>query len=263
MPVKRHRIIRPKLGLLLLAALGLALVAGLSPASADTVAASVKGLTATGQPGVPRECLKHKEVGYICGHTRILLVKYKTNGCHVQRNYPLNPGSGTKSWDLPDGTVVKWRYNVNSSVAAVSLTTDAFPHWVFVTNSGCVGRTTGQTGCYWKLERNARNGRTHWVRHSTPDIPAHQAMPKRLHEGRSQHPNNNYWNHVDWEPQGPAIPAAKRKMSHSATLRDQPNEFVIGNVLRGWTVQPVNEHRLGYTKVYVPSLERWGWIQLG
>ena len=51
--------------------------------------------------------------------------------------------------------------------------------------------------------------------------------------------------------------------------------FVALTVLIGWTVaygtlysvgspnvRPTGQHQAGYTKVYVPSLHRWGWLQL-
>jgi len=208
----------------------------------------------------PDTCPKHPSVGEICGHTRILLVAYSVKPntpCHVQANYPHNPGTGRKTWTINPGARVIWRYNVNSHVAAIADPAEkSFPHWGFVTNSECVGATVGQRSHYWRF-----NG-TRWVEHATPPIPAGLPMPKRLRSGRSQNAATNYWNDVDWTPAGPAVPAAKQKLAHNRTLRDRPNEFVIGNVRAGWQVRPTGEKQAGYTKVYVPSLKRWGWLQL-
>ncbi|WP_285685481.1 hypothetical protein [Actinoplanes sp. NBRC 103695] len=191
--------------------------------------------------------------------------------CHVQRNYPRNPGSGRKTWTINPGSTVAWRYNITADAAMVSDPNVAqFPHWGVVTNSDCIGATVGQRGHYWRYQKRG-NGKRGWVRHETPAIPAGQPMPKvtnhpgykshRLY-GRSQSKKSHYWNKVDWQPKSTTAPRTRHKMTHNATLRDRPNEFVISNVMRGWLVLPTSEERKGYTKVYVPSLKRWGWIQL-
>lgn len=212
---------------------------------------------------VPASCPAHPKVGKICGHTRILLVTYSVRTeCQIQNNYPVNPGASPKTWTIKPGSKIIWRYNVNAHVALISdPARGAFPHWGFVTNSECIGTTLGQQGAYWRFEK-ANGGTARWVKHATPQIPAGQPIPQRTLAGRSQSAKTHYWNTVDWTPAGPAVPAAHQKAPHDRTLRDRPNEFVIGNVKAGWEIRPTGERRAGYTKVYVPSLKRWGWLQL-
>jgi hypothetical protein len=238
---------------LVIAAIGLTLAVGPPSASAAAEATTV-----------PDSCPKHPKVGTICGHTRILIVKYTVvKTCHVQRNYPLNPGTGRKAWTIEPGpkAVVGWRFNITANVAMISdPTAPDFPHWGIVTNSDCIGKTVGQDGHYLRYEK--KNGKLGWVRYETPSIPAGQPMPTVILSGHSQNKKTHYWNTVDWTPKGPAIPAVKQKMAHNATLRDRPNEFVIANVMKGWEVRPTSEKRGTYTRVYVPSLKRWGWLQI-
>jgi hypothetical protein len=246
----------------LCAAGALALTAGPSAAAAasdDTADPQLETAAVT----VPDSCPKSPKVGTLCGHTRILLVTYSVKSeCHIQDNYPHNAGASPKTWTIKPGATIIWRYNVNGHVALISdPAKQSFPHWGFVTNSECIGTTTGQQASYWRYEK-PKHGQAKWVRHATPPIPAGQPMPKRLLSGRSQNAHAGYWNKVDWTPAGPAVPAAHQKTTHNATLRDRPNEFVIGNVKSGWEVRPTGQHQAGYTKVYVPSLHRWGWLQL-
>jgi hypothetical protein len=225
--------------------------------SADTAAESADAATA------PASCPKNPAVGKVCGHTRILLVRYSVKTeCRIQDNYPVNPGASPKTWTVAPGATIIWRYNVNDHVALISdPAKNGFPHWGFVTNSECIGTTLRQQGTYWRFEKPT-NGKARWVKHKTPLIPAGQSIPRRTFAGRSQNARTNYWNSVDWTPAAAGTTLAARKLSHNRTLRDRPAEFVIGNVKAGWQVRPTNEHRSGYTKVYVPSLKRWGWLQL-
>ena len=66
----------------------------------------------------------------------------------------------------------------------------------------------------------------------------------------------------EWDKTYGAIPATDTVVKHNRTLRDRPNEFVIGNVRAGWHVRTTHETKAGYTKVYVPVLHKWGWLQL-
>ena len=259
--MNRGRIAIAKIAMLAMAPIGLTMAVGPPSASA-----------ATEDIAVPASCPRNPKLGNICGHTRILIVKFTVvRPCHVQRNYPRNPGGGRKTWTINPGATVAWRYNITPNAAMVSDPSVAqFPHWGVVTNSDCIGVTVGQRGHYWRYEKRG-SGKRGWVRHETPAIPAGQPMPKVTNQpgyksnrlyGRSQSKKTHYWNKVDWRPKGAAIPHARHKMTHNATLRDQPSEFVIGNVMNGWLVRATGEKRKGYTKVYVPSLKRWGWLQL-
>ncbi|MEU4421709.1 hypothetical protein AB0F81_13880 [Actinoplanes sp. NPDC024001] len=257
----RRKIPIAKIAMLMVASVGLTMAVGPSSTSAAVEASAV-----------PAPCRKNPKLGKICGHTRILIVRYTVvKPCQVQRNYPHNPGGGRKTWTIGPGARIAWRYNITANAAMISDPSMAkFPHWGIVTNSDCIGVTTGQRGHYWRYEKLG-SGKKGWVRHETPPVPAGQPMPKvakqagyksyRLY-GRSQNEKTQYWNKVDWRPNGATTPTARHKMTHNATLRDRPNEFVIGNVMKGWLVHSTGEKRRGYTKVYVPSLKRWGWLQL-
>lgn len=195
---------------------------------------------------------KPPKEGDVRGHRRILLVTYALQKpCVVQANYPLNPGGRQQT--VTSGKII-WRYNVSRTVAAVAIPGANFPNWGFVTDRTCIGKSTGQTGSYQIFH----NG--HWVTKATPPYPAGQPVPNRILSGRSQF--KPYWKHVDWRPSHGAIPAAKRRLGHNATLRDAANQFVIGNVYASWQVRPTSQHSHGMTKVYVPALHRWGWLAL-
>jgi len=289
---------RVKLAILVIGAIGLSLTVGPLSTPAAPVTASAENdenvvVAAANDSGVTRECPKPpKKEGDICGHKRILLVNYfLKHTCRVQRNYsdgpgraPLNPGAGPKTWEIPATTItkddkghdivirtiIKWRYNVTKNVAVIRVPGREFPDWLFTTNSDCIGDTAGagdakepdkpQKGHYHRGEKSA-DGTLKWVRHETPEITPGDPMPQRLKEGRSQNRKTGYWNRVEWDVQGPKVPAARAKLCGNATLRDQPNEFVIANVMDTWIVQPTKEQSRGMTKVYVPSLKRWGWLE--
>jgi hypothetical protein len=150
---------------------------------------------------------------------------------------------------------IAWRFNVTKKVAAVSdpAQPNAFPHWGFVTDSSCIGKSTGQTSHY-EIYHNGK-----WVTKKI-SYPAGVPMPTRILSGRSQ--NASGWRTVAWHPDHGAVPNIQRKLGHNRTLRDTPLGFVIGNVYDSWHVRPTTTHKNGYTKVYVPSLNRWGWLQL-
>ena len=228
-------------------------VAGLVTTGTVVVAEITGSRTASAAPAAaaaagPKE-------GDVRGHRRILIVSYHTTkACTILANYPRNPGD--RKWTIPAGASINWRYNVTSRVAAVSDPAGhakGFPWWGFVTDSSCIGTSVGQTSSYQEFH----NGQ--WVSHPV-SYPAGQPRPKRILSGRSQFAP--YWRAVDWRPSHGTVPAAKRKMTSNATLRDAANRFVIGNVYSGWQVRPTSEHRGGMTKVYVTALHRWGWLQL-
>lgn len=226
-------------------------VAGLVTTGAVVTAEVVGGRSASAAAAAadaPKE-------GDVSGHRRILIVRYHTvKNCTILANYPVNPGG--RGWTIPAGATVNWRYNVTSKVAAVSDPAGhakGFPWWGFVSDSSCIGRSVGQTGSY----RIFHNGQ--WETRPI-SYPAGRPVPKRILSGRSQF--DPYWRAVDWRPSHGAVPAAKRRMTHNATLRDAANRFVIGTVFNGWQVRPTAERRSGMTKVYVTALHRWGWLQL-
>ncbi|MEV4311720.1 hypothetical protein [Actinocrispum sp. NPDC049592] len=192
--------------------------------------------------------------GDIRGHRRILIVDYlAAKDCKVNANYPVNPGG--HSWVIRAGAKIAWRFNVTGKVAAVSdpARGTGFPHWGFVEDSSCIGQSTGQKSSYEQYEHGK------WVKHEI-SFPAGQPMPRRILFGRSQF--SPFWKAVDCHPDHGSVPGTKHRMTHNRTLRDAPHRFVIGNVYADWEVRPTSVHQDGYTKVYVPSLHRWGWLQL-
>jgi hypothetical protein len=203
---------------------------------------------------VPAVAAATPEEGDVRGHRRILIVTYHvTKDCTVTANYPTNPGD--HKWVVPRGATIAWRYNVNSKIAAVSdpARADDFPHWGFVTDSSCIGTSTGQN-TFYEIYHDQQ-----WVKQPI-SYPAGRPMPKRVLSGRSQYAP--YWRSVDWHPDHGAVPGAQRALGHDRTLRDAPHRFVIGEVYAAWQVRPTDIRQDGYTKVYVPSLHRWGWLQL-
>jgi hypothetical protein len=252
--INRIRRKAARITVLLIAAVGLSAAVGyVQPA----VAAISSAGSAAGEDGDDAPAAvaagKPKE-GDVRGHRRILIVDYSVRSdCKVHANYPVNPGD--HGWTIPKGAKISWRFNVTSKVAAISdpAATSAFPHWGFVEDSGCIGTSTGQRSSYQQFH----NGK--WVTHET-SFPAGRPVPSRILSGRSQYAP--YWRAVDWHPDHGAVPAAHRQLGHNRTLRDAPHRFVIGNVYADWQVRPTGEVRDGYTKVYVPSLHRWGWLQL-
>lgn len=225
--------------------------AGLVTTGAVTAAELAGGRTA----GATAAAADPPKEGDVRGHRRILIVRYHAvKDCTILANYPRNPGD--RRWTIPAGGTINWRYNVTSRVAAVSDPAGhdkGFPWWGFVTDSSCIGTSVGQTGSYQVFH----NGQ--WETRTT-SYPAGRPVPKRILSGRSQF--DPFWRKVDWRPSHGAVPAAKRSMTHNATLRDAANRFVIGNVFAGWQVRPTSAHRGGMTKVYVPALHKWGWLQL-
>jgi hypothetical protein len=230
------------------------MVAGTVTAGAVTVAQLAGGGAAGAATAAAAAAAPPKE-GDVRGHRRILIVTYHvTKTCTVRANYSVNPGG--RQWTIPAGGTINWRYNVTSRVAAVSDPrggAKGFPWWGFVTDSTCIGTSVGQTAGYQIFHNGQWEART-------ISYPAGRAVPKRILSGRSQF--SPFWRAVDWHPSHGAVPGAKHKMTHNATLRDAANRFVIGNVFNTWQVRPTSSRSGGMTKVYVPALHRWGWLQL-
>lgn len=229
-------------------------VAGLAAAAAGIIGVAGAGAAPAPAAASSAGTAAGPAEGDVRGHRRILIVRYHvTKDCTIQANYPRNPGD--RRWTIPAGATINWRYNVTSRVAAVSDPAGhakGFPWWGFVTDSSCIGASVGQTGSYQIFH----NGR--WETRAI-SYPAGRPVPKRILSGRSQFAP--YWRAVDWRPSHGAVPAAKRRTTHNATLRDAANRFVIGNVFAGWQIRPTSTHSRGMTKVYVTALHRWGWLQ--
>jgi hypothetical protein len=234
---------------------GRAAVAVLVAIGLAGTAAVVVGVARAGAvPAARTAAAAGPEEGDVRGHRRILIVRYHVvKDCTIQPNHPRNPGD--RSWTIPTGGTINWRYNVTSRVAAVSDPAGhakGFPWWGFVPDSSCIGRSVGQTGSYQIFHDGRWETRT-------ISYPAGRPVPKRIRSGRSQFAP--YWRAVDWRPAHGAVPSKRRRITHNATLRDAPNRFVIGNVFDGWQIRPTSAHSRGMTKVYVPALRRWGWLQ--
>jgi hypothetical protein len=237
-----------------LAASGGTQVPAEATAAVGVAAAPADNATGEDADDVPAVTAGTPKEGDVRGHRRILIVTYHVEkDCTVHANYPINPGD--RIWVIRKGATIAWRYNVTSTIAAVSdpaLAND-FPHWGFVADSSCIGTSTGQN-TFYEIYHNGQ-----WVKKNI-SYPAGRPMPKRILSGRSQY--EPHWRAVDWHPGHGAVPGAQRTLGHNRTLRDAPHRFVIGNVYAQWQVRPTSVHQDGYTKVYVPSLHRWGWLQL-
>lgn len=229
--------------------------AGVAAAGAGIVAVSTAGAAAA--PVVASAAAKPKE-GDVKGHRRILIVKYHTiKTCAVVANYPRDPGG--RQWTVPAASTINWRYNVTKGSHGVAVVSDTrgpakgFPWWGFVTDRSCVGTSVGQHGSFQIFH----NG--HWITKKI-SYPAGRPVPNRALSARSQF--TPYWAPVRWKQSHGAVPSTRHRMAHNATLRDAPNNLVLGNVFAGWQVRPTPEHRGGMTKAYVPALHRWGWLQI-
>jgi hypothetical protein len=178
-------------------------------------------------------------------HTAKLLVRYATTApCVIHPNYPKAGvvGNAGRTWTVPAGRSIVWRYNVNATWAAVSDPDRAarkqFPWWGF-TRSACIGRSIRQAG-----------------------YPAGVAVPGRILSGRSQQAAG--WRDVVFSVPPAPVTARHRRITGNGTLRD-PANFVIGNVFPGWHVEVTGRTRSGghWVEVYVPNARRWGYIESG
>ncbi|MGC4959703.1 GW dipeptide domain-containing protein [Actinomadura citrea] len=199
----------------------------------------------------------------------VLQLRYRiTKPCRIFFNDPSRTTGANKSWTLTPRkshkgkpTTVKWRYNSDRKWAVVSVGGHGYPHWGYTdrTKKGtCLGTSIRQA------ERVALDPKTKkWVPVSY--YPAGRPVPSRLHYGRSgkvgatkQHVG---WRKVDQSPSGAKI-VRRVATDENATLRDKAN-FVIGNVPKGWRIGLTHSTRQNghWTKVRVPKLKRWGYIE--
>ena len=170
-----------------------------------------------------------------------LFVKYATkSSCTVHLNYPKDGVIGDRTFTVPEGHAIIWRYNVNATWALISYPSRAheeFPWWGF-TKRDCIGASVEQT-----------------------DYPAGRSIPDRILEGRSRVASSG-WRSVTFNLPAAPIVAHHQRVNHNATLRDDAN-FVIGNVPEGWHVDVTGVTRSNghWVKVYVPNAKRWGYIE--
>lgn len=166
-----------------------------------------------------------------------LMIFYDTKApCTVMTNY----GQSAIGWQVSAGTHLVWRYNIDATWAMVSQPSRkdsvGFPWWG-VTRRDCLGNSIKQK-----------------------DYPAGVPVPSSIRMGRSQQADG--WRPVQWDV--PSSPVVKRgvKVTRNATLRD-PAHFVIGNVPATWQVDvtATPSPDAWWIKVYVPALNRWGYIE--
>lgn len=166
--------------------------------------------------------------------------------CPVYPNYP-KPGvrGNDIGWTIAPGDTVGWRYNVNGTWAMVSdkkYRRTGHPWWGIVERR-CIG--TSKSGFHFPTR--------------TSRYPAGRPIPNRLLQGRST--KKGHYARVDFRPaSAPVVDPLKRSCT-MGTLRDAANNFVIGNVAAGWRTRLTAQHDRGWTKVYVPAAQRWGWFQ--
>jgi hypothetical protein len=170
--------------------------------------------------------------------------------CPVYPNYPRKGVKDNAPWTIAPGDVVGWRYNVGKNpTTTYAMVSDrkyrntSHLWWGFVKRS-CIGTSIG--GEHFPTP--------------TSSYPAGRAVPTRQLSGRSAVTRSHY-RKVDFTPPAATVVDPHRRVRSFGTLRDYPNRFVIGNVKKGWHVRTTNQHKAGWTKVYVPNAKRWGWVQ--
>ncbi|MEV1238508.1 hypothetical protein [Nonomuraea sp. NPDC049750] len=166
-----------------------------------------------------------------------LLMFYDTKApCTIMTNY----GQPAVAWQTTAGTHLVWRYNIDATWAMISQPSrkdsPGFPWWG-VTQRSCLGNSIKQK-----------------------DYPTGIPVPSSIQMGRSQQEDG--WRPVQWNV--PASPIVRRgvKVTRNATLRD-PAHFVLGNVPATWQVDltATPSPTDWWVKVYVPALNRWGYIE--
>lgn len=170
-----------------------------------------------------------------------LMIRYAVRStCTVYPNYPKQGvvGNSGRTWTIPAGKSLIWRYNVNREWALISDPSRAkrtFPWWGF-TRRDCIGRSIRQSA-----------------------YPAGEPVPSRILEGRSQ--RSSGWRPVDFSV-APAAVVRRHKLTSTATLRD-PANFVIGNGFPGWTVEVTAKTRSNghWVLVHLPNAKRWGYME--
>ncbi len=182
---------------------------------------------------------------------QLILDYHVTGECQVYPNYPDQGVIGNNtSWKIAPGDIVGWRYNVNDTWAMISdkkyrKNTNQQPWWGFVQRR-CIGGSVG--GEHFPTP--------------TSHYPAGQPIPNRILEGRSDGNDAvEHYKKVDFRPSPAPVVNDHQQITSMGTLRDAPNDFVIGNVLPGWHVQLTAQRNAGWTKVYVPNAKRWGWVE--
>jgi hypothetical protein len=168
--------------------------------------------------------------------------------CQVYQNYPKDGVIGNDpSWRIAPGEIVAWRYNVNTHWAMISdkkyRSDPNHPWWGFV-DPTCVGTSVGGEP----------------FPTPTSSYPAGEPAPQRILEGRSAVEADHYRT-VDFRVTPGTVVDDYQEIRSKGTLRDAANRFVIGNVNAGWHVHRTGERNAGWTKVYVPNAQRWGWVQ--
>jgi hypothetical protein len=169
-------------------------------------------------------------------------------GCEVHPNYPARGVAGNDiGWRIAPGDTVAWLYNVDATWSVVSdkkfRTSTEHPTWGFVRHD-CIGTSVGGEAFPTPLSH----------------YPAGRLVPLRELESRSVVSRDHYRT-VSFKPSAARVVDAHRTIRTMGTLRDAANRFVIGTVFPGWHVRVTDQHAAGWTKVYAPSLKRWGWVE--
>ena len=181
---------------------------------------------------------------------RIALILDYTVGkaCDVFPNYPKEGVIGNDiGWKITPGDVVAWRYNVNDNWAMISdkkYRNDSNHPWWGLVPRDCIGASIGGEP-FPTLDSQ---------------YPAGEPIPQRLLEGRSAVEADHY-THVGFRPSPATVVRDGVRVRSKGTLRDAANRFVIGNVDAGWHVRVTDQKQTGWTKVYVPNAQRWGYVQ--
>jgi hypothetical protein len=200
------------------------------------------GTSATASPAGPvRRAAAPAAAAAAAADTKLMVRYAVRNTCTVYPNYP-KPGvvgNSGRTWRIPQGKSLIWRYNVNRDWALVSDPSRArrtFPWWGF-TRRDCIGRSIRQA-----------------------DYPAGKPVPTRILEGRSRQGAHG-WRRVDFSV-APAPVVRRHRLTSTATLRD-PVNFAIGNAFPGWTVEVTGRTRSNghWVLVHLPNAERWGYME--
>ena len=198
-----------------------------------TSAATV-GVAAGGTP------IKTREVSLVLGYS-------VARACDVHPNYPRDGLAGNDiGWRIAPGDTVAWLYNADATWSVVAddkyRESTAHPAWGFVRRD-CIGTSLGGEAFPTPLSR----------------YPSGRLVPLRELAGRSAVTSDHY-RPVTFRP-SPARVVAHRPLRTMGTLRDAANRFVLGTVFPGWRVRVTDQRAGGWTKVYVPHLKRWGWVE--
>lgn len=165
--------------------------------------------------------------------------------CDVHPNYPAT--NHDAAWHIAPGDTVAWLYNVDATWSVVSdkryRDSTTHPAWGFVRRD-CIGTSLGGEAFPTSFSR----------------YPSGRVVPLRELQGRSTVTSDHY-RPVTFTPPAGQVIEPRRTIRTMGTLRDGANRFVIGTVFAGWHVRTTNQRAAGWTKVYVPKLKRWGWVE--